>query len=213
MRLFLDTIDEGPLGELWPTGSFAGVTTNPLILARSKATAEQAAERCRRLGITRLFLQAAFGDRETIVRDARRLAVLWRGDLWIKVPAVGEGLAAMARLRDAGVRTAATAIVSLGQALLAAEAGADVLIPFIGRAETSGLDAPRLLADVCRLARESEARVLAASVKSEEHARLALHAGCWAVTLPPELAASFARHPVADGIVEQFHQAEHGGEE
>jgi fructose-6-phosphate aldolase 1 len=213
MRLFLDTIDEAALGDLWPSGAFAGVTTNPLILARSSATAEQAAERCTRLGIGRLFLQAAFADREEIVRDARRLAELWRGDLWIKVPAVGEGLAAMARLRDAGVRTAATAIVSLGQALLAAEAGADVLIPFVGRAEAAGLDATRLLDDVCRLARDAEARVLAASVKTEDHVRLALRAGCWAVTLPPALAASFAHHPAADAIVAQFHRAEHGGEE
>ena len=49
MRIFLDTIDEAALGELWPTGAFTGVTTNPLILARSRTTAEEAVERCRRI--------------------------------------------------------------------------------------------------------------------------------------------------------------------
>jgi transaldolase len=213
MKLFLDTVDEAALGELWPTGAFAGVTTNPLILARHGATPEDAAMRCRKLGVGRLFLQAAFGHREAIVQDARGLTELFDGDLWVKVPAVGEGIAAIARLRDMGIRTAATAVLSLGQALLAAEAGADVLIPFLARAQASGAEPAVLLADVCRIARESEARVLAASVKTEEHVRMALHAGCWAATLPAELAASFAHHPAADAVVEQFRKAEQGAEE
>jgi transaldolase len=213
MRLFLDTVDESALGDLWPTGAFAGVTTNPLILARAGVDAEEAVARCRTLGVGRLFLQAAFGEREAIVRDARRLVRLFDGDLWIKVPAVGEGIAALARLRDVGVRTAATAVLSLGQAVLAAEAGADVLIPFVGRAEAAGADPARLLEDVCRVAREAEARVLAASVKTEDHVRVALHAGCWAATLPPALASSFAGDAAAAAVVEQFRKAERGGEE
>jgi transaldolase len=213
MRLFLDTVDETALGELWPTGAFAGVTTNPLILARHGATPEDAAMRCRKLGVGRLFLQAAFGHREAIVQDARGLTELFDGDLWVKVPAIGEGIAAIARLRDMGIRTAATAVLSLGQALLAAEAGADVLIPFLARAQASGVEPAALLADVCRIARDSEARVLAASVKTEEHVRMALHAGCWAATLPVELAASLAHHAAADAVVEQFRKAERGAEE
>jgi fructose-6-phosphate aldolase 1 len=213
MRLFLDSIDEAALGELWPTGAYFGVTTNPLILARAGATPHDAVKRCRRLGVGRLFLQAAFGGREAIAQDARGLAGLFHGELWVKVPAVGEGIPAMPRLRDVGIRTAATAVLSLGQALLAGEAGADVIIPFVGRAEAAGIDAQRLLADVCRAARNAEARVLAASVKTEDHVRMALEAGCWAVTLPPELAASFASHPGARKILEQFVQAERGGEE
>ena len=207
MRIFLDTIDEAVLGELWPTGAFTGVTTNPLILARSKTTAEEAVERCRRLGVGQLFLQAASGDVETIVRDGRRLAALWRWDLWIKVPAFGEGFAAMAHLRDARVRTAATAILTLGQALLAAETGADVLIPFVSRAASSGIDAERLLADVCRVGRAAEARVLAASVKDEDQLRLALEAGCWGATIPPELATSLFRPAVAEPVVVRFRDA------
>ncbi|MBI5487168.1 MAG: hypothetical protein HY905_07530 [Deltaproteobacteria bacterium] len=213
MRIFLDTIEEGALGELWPTGAFAGVTTNPLILARARTTAEQAVERCRRLGVGQLFLQAASGDVETIVRDGRRLAGLWRWDLWVKVPAYGDGFAAMARLRDVRVRTAATAILTMGQALLAAEAGADVLIPFVGRAASSGLDAAKLLADVCRVGRDAEARVLAASVKDEDQLRLALEVGCWGATILPELAAILFRPAVAEPIVARFRDAESSAEE
>jgi len=216
MRLFLDTIDADELAALWAHGAFHGVTTNPLILARAALTAEQAVERCRRLGIDRLFLQAPWGETPAIVAEAERLAALFDGRLWIKIPALEHGFAAMAALRRAGIRTAATAILSLGQALLAAEAGADVLIPFVGRvAQASGDEgAARLLDDVRRLAGDRGPRMLVASIKTEEHVRLALRAGSWAVTLPPAVARSFVTHPGATEALEQFRRAEGtGGDE
>jgi transaldolase len=209
MRLFLDTIEPAELAGLWACGAFHGVTTNPLILARGGATAEQAVERCQKLGVERLFLQAAWGEPPAIVADAERLAALFGGRLWIKIPALEHGFAAFAALRRAGIRTAATAILTLGQALLAAEAGADVLIPFVGRAaQAGGADgAARLLDDVRRVAADHRLRVLAASIKSEEHARLALRAECWAVTLPGDVARSFVTNPAAAAVLEQFRRA------
>lgn len=213
MRLFLDTIDADELPALWNHGAFHGVTTNPLILARAALTAEQAVERCRRLGIDRLFLQAAWGETAAIVAEAERLAALLDGRLWIKIPALEHGFAAIAALRRAGIRTAATAILTLGQALLAAEAGADVLIPFVGRvAQASGDEgAARLLEDVRRIAGDRGPRMLVASIKTEEHVRLALRSGSWAVTLPPAVARSFVTNPGAAGVLEQFRRAEQAG--
>lgn len=213
MRLFLDTIDADELPSLWNHGAFHGVTTNPLILARAALTAEQAVERCRRLGIDRLFLQAAWGETAAIVAEAERLAALLDGRLWIKIPALEHGFAAIAALRRAGIRTAATAILTLGQALLAAEAGADVLIPFVGRvAQASGDEgAARLLEDVRRIAGDRGPRMLVASIKTEEHVRLALRSGSWAVTLPPAVARSFVTNPGAAGVLEQFRRAEQAG--
>lgn len=209
MRLFLDTIDPVELSGLWAHGAFHGVTTNPLILARGGATAEQAVECCAKLGIGRLFLQAAWGEPAAIAADAERLAGLFDGRLWVKIPALEHGFAALSALRRAGIRTAATAILTLGQALLAAEAGADVLIPFVGRAaQASGDDgAARLLDDVRRVAADSGLRVLAASIKGEDHVRLALRADCWAVTLPPEVARSCVTNPAAAAVLEQFRRA------
>lgn len=213
MRLFLDTIDADELPALWAHGAFHGVTTNPLILARAALTAEQAVERCRRLGIDRLFLQAAWGEPAAIVAEAERLATLLDGRLWIKIPALEHGFAAFAALRRAGIRTAATAILTLGQALLAAEAGADVLIPFVGRvAQASGDEgAARLLDDVRRIAGDGGPRMLVASIKTEEHVRLALRSGSWGVTLPPAVARSFVTNPGAAEVLEQFRRAEQAG--
>ncbi|MBN1770814.1 MAG: hypothetical protein JXB32_06130 [Deltaproteobacteria bacterium] len=213
MKLFLDTIDADELPALWAHRAFHGVTTNPLILARAAVTPEQAVGRCRRLGIDRLFLQAAWGEPSAMTADAERLAGLLDGRLWIKIPALEHGFAAMAALRRAGVRTAATAILSLGQALLAAEAGADVVIPFVGRVAQAAGDegAVRLLEDVRRLAADGGPRVLVASIKTEEHVRLALRAGCWAVTLPPAVARSFVTNPAAAEVLEQFRRAEQAG--
>jgi TalC/MipB family fructose-6-phosphate aldolase len=213
MELFLDTIFEAALAKLWPVGVFAGVTTNPLILAQAGMTAAAAARRCADMGIPRLFLQAATGTPDEIERDARRLAALFDGEIWIKIPAVGEGFAAMGRLRDSPIRTAATAVLSAGQAMLAARAGASVVIPFVGRAEKGGADPRALLEDVCRIAHRTEARVLAASVKTAEHLVAADRAGCWAATIPPALAESLVRDPRALEVVEQFRRAENGGQE
>ncbi|MDI7267631.1 MAG: transaldolase family protein [Myxococcota bacterium] len=117
----------------------------------------------------------------------------------------------MARLRVEGIATAATAVLSAGQALIAVEAGADVVIPFLGRAETSGIDSAGLVQDVAWIAADAGRRVLAASVKTEAHVRMALHAGCWAATLPPDLARTLGRNDAAKTAIDAFRRT--GGSE
>ena len=50
----------------------------------------------------------------------------------IKVPTKRVGIQAHARLRDLGVRTMATTVFSLSQAVLVAAAGASWIAPFVG---------------------------------------------------------------------------------
>lgn len=241
VKLFLDTADEAAVEGLWGLGAFAGITTNPVLLARAGVTVEQVIARCRALDVERIFVQATGDDREAIVRDAMRLADMWRRSarparkpgrnrtrpaklatgyrgfrraapdedetgIWIKIPAFDEGYAAMARLQAEGIPTAATAVVSLGQALMAVEAGTDVVIPFLGRAEACGISPAQLVDDVAWVANSGARLVLVASVKTEEHVRLALRAGCWAVTLPPDLAQSLASNDAAKKVIDAFRE-------
>ena len=51
--------------------------------------------------------------------------------LCVKVPATWEGLQACRKLKSLGIKTAATTLFTMEQAILAAEAGCESIIPFV----------------------------------------------------------------------------------
>src|SRR5690349_22179455 len=67
-----------------------------------------------------------------MLREGRAFAKL-APNIVVKVPMSEEGLEAMARFAEEGIKTNCTLIFTANQGLLAAKAGASLLSPFVGR--------------------------------------------------------------------------------
>jgi fructose-6-phosphate aldolase 1 len=212
MRIFLDTADHRIAQKLWSWGSFSGVTTNPILLARAGASVEAAMADLGRATSGDLFAQAVGKTAQALADDGARLAQLVPGRIIVKIPTTPSGLEAMRLLSDKNVLTAATAIFRASQAVLAARAGATWVIPFWHRIAETGGDPAREVADSANflermLSSGVRSRVLCASLRSADEAVAALRAGATGITVSPDVAAALLVDPGTQAAVKQFDQA------
>ncbi|OJV75532.1 MAG: hypothetical protein BGO37_01530 [Cellulomonas sp. 73-92] len=206
MDLYLDTADRAELEPLLATGLFRGVTTNPLILARSGVRLDEVPDLVAWLfvhGAGEVFVQTTTESADAIEAEGHRLRGL-DPRVVVKVPATREGLTAVRRLSDAGVPTLVTAVHNPRQAILAASAGASWIAPYLGRVSEAGRDGLQAVAQMVRVLAGTSTRTLVASVRSaEDTVRLATD-GAEAATLSGAVARELFVEPLTDAAVAQF---------
>ena len=111
-----------------------------------------------------------------------------------------EGLEAISRFADEGIKTNCTLIFSANQGLLAAKAGASLLSPFVGRLDDinqEGMDVIRELVSIVEL-HGLETEVLTASIRGPRHVTDAALAGSHMATLPFKVLQQMVHHPLTD---------------
>ena len=124
----------------------------------------------------------------------------------MKVPCIDDGIKAIKYFSDKGIRTNCTLIFSLGQALLAAKAGATYVSPFIGRLDDIGEDGVALVAKIVDVFRYYgyETQVLAASIRNVSHIMQCLQVGADVATCPLNAIKGLLKHPLTDSGLAQF---------
>lgn len=210
VHFLLDTANVDAIREACAVFPVAGVTTNPSNVARERAPLrELIADIQGILGPDRQFhVQVVAQDADAMLAEARLLADLAGPGFCCKVSVTREGLAAIGRIVDAGITATATSVSSVGQAMLAARAGAAYLIPYVNRVDVA--DGPgagaALVAEIVSAFRlhRIETRLIAASVKTVEQVRACCVAGAWACTLPVDVLEAVLRHPLTDAAVGGF---------
>src|SRR6266576_3178147 len=113
-----------------------------------------------------------------MLREGRAFAKL-APNIVVKVPMSEEGLEAISRFAEEGIKTNCTLIFTANQGLLAAKAGASLLSPFVGRLDDineEGMDVIRELVEIITI-HELQAEVLTASVRHPRHVTDAALAG------------------------------------
>jgi transaldolase len=118
------------------------------------------------------------------------------------------GLEAISRLADEGIKTNCTLIFTANQGMLAAKAGASLLSPFVGRLDDinqDGMICVRELAEIVAI-HELDAEVLAASIRNPLHMTQAALAGAHVATLPFKILQQMIHHPLTDKGIVQFKQ-------
>jgi len=205
MKLFLDTadIDEIRIGVRW--GVIDGVTTNPSLYAKVGGTYDDVLRQICKLTSGPVSAEVIADDVEGMLREGRHFAAL-APNIVVKIPMCENGLEAISRLADEGIRTNCTLIFTANQGLLAAKAGASLLSPFVGRLDDineEGMIVIRELADIVNL-HELESEVLAASIRHPRHITDAALAGAHVATLPFKVLQQMVRHPLTDRGIELF---------
>lgn len=199
MQIFLDTADTSALSEYATWGIIDGVTTNPTLIAK-----EGVAPRARILEICELIdgpisAEVVAEDAEGMIKQARTVAG-WHPNIYAKIPMTAEGIKAVRRLTEEGIRTNVTLVFSVTQALLAAKAGATLVSPFVGRIDDIGEDGIALVEDIVEAydMYGLQTKVLAASIRHMGHIVGAMRAGADIATIPPKLLKKMVEHPLTD---------------
>ncbi|MFP4200532.1 MAG: transaldolase family protein, partial [Clostridia bacterium] len=124
----------------------------------------------------------------------------------VKIPMTTDGLAAVARLSERGVKCNVTLVFSVQQALLAARAGASFVSPFMGRLDDIGSDSARIVADMAQIFGYYglDTRIIAASVRHTQHVLDAALAGAHIATIPYAVLKKMAGHPLTDAGLDKF---------
>ena len=138
MDFYLDTADINQIKEIDEWGILRGVTTNPSIIAKTGRDYKDAvSEVLSIMGNRHVSVETLKDDAEIIVEQGKKYRE-WGNNVVVKVATTEEGLKALSRLRKLGIPTNATLIFSPNQGILAAEAGANYISPFVGRLDDIG---------------------------------------------------------------------------
>jgi transaldolase len=124
----------------------------------------------------------------------------------VKIALTPNGLAAVRRVSDEGIRVNVTLCFSPAQAILAAEAGAYIVSPFLGRLDDIATDSLRLLADVCEIysVQGYDTQVLAASLRHPMHVVEAARLGADIASMPFKVFEALVKHPLTDAGFKKF---------
>lgn len=205
MKLFLDTaeIDEIRTAARW--GVLDGVTTNPSLFARVGGSYDDVLKQICKITPGPVSAEVVAADVGGMLREGRHFAKL-APNIVVKIPMSEEGLEAIARFAQEGIKTNCTLIFSSNQGLLAAKAGASFLSPFVGRLDDineEGMDVVRELVTMVRT-HDLKTEVLVASVRQPRHVTQAALAGAHIATVPYKIVRQMIHHPLTDQGILQF---------
>src|SRR4029078_2507844 len=168
MKLFLDTadIEEIRIAARW--GVLDGVTTNPTLFAKVGGSYDDVLRQICDLTSGPVSAEVVAEDVEGMLEEGRHFAKL-APNIVVKVPMSEEGLEAISRFAEEGIKTNCTLIFSANQGRLAAKAGASLLSPFVGRLDDineEGMTVVRELVAMIEI-HDLDREVLAASTRQQ----------------------------------------------
>ncbi|MFC5046977.1 fructose-6-phosphate aldolase [Aquimarina hainanensis] len=216
MKFFIDTANLEDIRTAEALGILDGVTTNPSLMAREKITGEEAIlshyQRicdCVQGDVSAEVIGTSFSE---MLEEGERLAAL-DPQIVVKVPMTKEGIQAIKYFSDKGIRTNCTLVFSVGQALLAAKAGATYVSPFVGRLDDISTDGMALIAAIKKVYDNYQisTQILAASIRSPMHIIQCASIGADVMTAPLSAILKLLEHPLTNkglaGFLADYHQA------
>jgi transaldolase len=205
MKLSLDTanLDEVREGVRW--GVLRGVTTNPSLIGKEDQDFLPLVKEICSIVDGDVSIETTTDDTDLLVRQGHDIAAV-ADNAVVKIAMTPNGLAAVRRLSDEGIKINVTLCFSAPQAILAAEAGAYIVSPFLGRLDDIATDSVRLLADVCEIysVQGYDTQVLAASLRHPMHVVEAARLGADIASMPFKVFQALVRHPLTDAGFKKF---------
>ncbi|WP_234121405.1 fructose-6-phosphate aldolase [Clostridium hydrogenum] len=205
MKLFLDTANVEYIKEANEMGVICGVTTNPSLVAKEGRDFNEVIKEITEIVDGPISGEVISEDAKGMIEEGRKIAAIHK-NMIVKIPMTVEGLKAVKVLSKEGIKTNVTLIFSATQALLAANAGATYVSPFLGRIDDIsmiGMDLVRDIAEIFEI-HGIETEIIAASVRNPIHVIEAAKAGADIATVPYNLIMQMVKHPLTDQGLEKF---------
>jgi len=209
MKFFIDTANLEQIKEAQALGVLDGVTTNPSLMAKEGITGAE--------NILQHYLdicEAVEGDvsaeviatdYEGMIQQGEELAAL-NPQIVVKIPMIAAGVKACKYFSDKGIKTNVTLVFSVGQALLAAKAGATYVSPFLGRLDDISSDGMHLISEIRQVYDNYnfKTQILSASVRNTMHVINCAKIGSDVMTGPLSSITGLLKHPLTDSGLAQF---------
>lgn len=209
MKFFIDTANLKDIKEANDLGILDGVTTNPSLMAKEGIT-----------GATNILAhyvkicelvdgdvsaEVISTDFEGMIAEGEKLAAL-HPQIVVKIPMIKDGIKACKYFSDKGIRTNVTLVFSVGQALLAAKAGATYVSPFLGRLDDICTDGMGLIAEIRQVYDNYnfQTQILSASVRNTMHVINCAKVGSDVMTGPLSSITGLLKHPLTDSGLATF---------
>ena len=205
MRFFLDTANVEYIKEINEMGVICGVTTNPSLVAKEGRDFNEVIKEITEIVDGPISGEVVSEDASGMIKEGREIAKIHK-NMIVKIPMTDEGLKAVKVLSSEGIKTNVTLIFSATQALLAANAGATYVSPFLGRVDDISMIGMDLVRDIAEIfgVHGIETEIIAASVRNPIHVIEAAKAGADIATVPYDLVKQMLKHPLTDQGLEKF---------
>ncbi len=209
-RLMLDTANLDEIAANLKTLPATGVTTNPTILLREgkiDVYSHLAAikELCGKGNC--LHVQVMSDDTDTMIKEAHCiLERLGNDEIYIKIPATEQGIAAIKVLSAQGVKVTATAVFSVYQGMMAALAGAEYIAVYFNRLQKQGGYPDQVIRQLRDFIDDtgSSAKILAASFKTPAQVVRVFECGAHSATVDPAVLLEGLSAAITEQAVANF---------
>jgi transaldolase len=207
VKLFLDTASIDEIREINRWGVLGGVTTNPSLVAKEADDPARVWKEILSEVDGPISLETTELEAEPMYEQGVDLAQM-ASNAVVKVPMTPNGLTVGKRLTDEGIKVNVTLVFSPAQAILAAEIGAYIVSPFLGRLDDVAADGMDALRKICEIyeVQGYETNVLAASLRHPMHIVDAALAGADIATMPYSVFTQLVKHPLTDVGLDKFLQ-------
>ncbi len=209
MKFFIDTANLEQIREAAELGILDGVTTNPSLMAKEgvKGHSEVIARYSDICQLTDGDVSAEVLSTQFIdmFEEGMKLAGL-KKNVVVKVPMTPDGIKAIKKFSENGIKTNCTLVFTSAQALVAAKAGATYVSPFVGRLDDISSDGLALIADIRKIYDNYgfKTQILAASIRHPMHIMDCARIGADVVTCPLDALKALFGHPLTESGLAKF---------
>ena len=209
MKFFIDTANLEQIKEAQDLGILDGVTTNPSLMAKEGITGKENILKhykdiCKIVDGD-VSAEVIATDFTNMVQEGEELASL-NDQIVVKLPMIKDGVKAAKYFSNKGIKTNVTLVLSAGQALLAAKAGATYVSPFLGRLDDISTDGLNLISEIRDIYDNYgfETEILAASIRHTMHIIDCAKIGADVITSPLCSITGLLKHPLTDIGLDKF---------
>ena len=208
MKLFIDTANIEDIRQASQWGVISGVTTNPSLIAKEGRKLEDVVKEITTLVDGPISAEVDESTSEVMVAQAKELVKIHK-NIVIKLPMTPDGIKACSELTSLGIKTNVTLVFSVPQAIMACEAGATYISPFMGRVDDFGESGADLIERIMVMINNYgyESQVIAASIRNLAHVEQASLAGADIATIPFAVLKKMFCHPLTDAGLDIFAKA------
>ena len=209
MKLFIDTANIEDIRKASEWGVISGVTTNPSLIAKEGRDLKDVITEITTLVDGPISAEVSEGTYDEMVAQAKELVKI-HDNIVIKLPMTKDGVQACSILTKLGIRTNVTLVFSVPQAIMACEAGATYISPFMGRVDDLGESGAELIEKIMVMINNYgyESQVIAASIRNLAHVEQASLSGADIATIPYAVLKRMFCHPLTDAGLAIFKKAE-----
>lgn len=210
MKFFIDTANLEQIKEAQSLGILDGVTTNPSLMAKEGISGKENIlqhyiDICNIVD-GHVSAEVISTDFEGMIKEGEELFALNSKKIVVKIPIIKDGIKAIKYFSSKNIPTNCTLVFSVGQALLAAKAGATYVSPFVGRLDdisSNGIELLRKIYDIYNFY-GYKTQILAASIRHTMHIIQSMEAGADVATCPLSAILGLLKHPLTESGLETF---------